>query len=130
MLSTLSIALKAILNNRLRSGLTMLGVMIGIAAVIALQAIGEGQKQAQLQIYNTMGANRIMIWPGHNARGGVGTVSENLELEDAQALLDLPGVQQVSPMSFKRSRLKFRANTLHTNVVGALPEYRAVRITK
>ncbi|MCG3150769.1 MAG: Macrolide export ATP-binding/permease protein MacB [bacterium] len=123
MLTTLAIAIRAILNNRLRSSLTMLGIAIGIAAVIALQAIGEGQKKAQLEIFEKMGANRIMVFPGWGRRGGVSQVSATLKLEDAEAFLDLPQVQRVSPANFVQVRAKYLANSLQTQVIGVLPEY-------
>ncbi|HYE78815.1 MAG TPA: ABC transporter permease, partial [bacterium] len=117
MFSSLPIALRAIAANRLRSGLTMLGVMIGIAAVIALQAIGQGQRAAQMEIYEVMGANKLMVFPGWGRRGGVSGASESLELEDAAAILEIRSIANVSPLTGVQGRIKYMANAVQTQVV-------------
>ena len=64
------IALRALANNKLRAFLTMLGIIIGVASVIAMLAIGQGSKKSIQQQISEMGSNRIMIHPGAEMRGG------------------------------------------------------------
>ena len=65
------IALRALANNKLRAFLTMLGIIIGVASVIAMLAIGQGSKKSIQQQISEMGSNMIMIHPGAEMRGGV-----------------------------------------------------------
>lgn len=65
------IALRALANNKLRAFLTMLGIIIGVASVIAMLAIGQGSKRSIQQQISEMGSNMIMIHPGAEMRGGV-----------------------------------------------------------
>ena len=67
----LKVALKAILNNKARSFLSMLGIIIGVAAVIVMMAIGQGSKESIHQELSTMGTNLLTIRPGADMRGGV-----------------------------------------------------------
>ena len=68
---TIVTALRILGRNRLRAGLTMLGIVIGVGAVIAMVSIGEGAKQAVQKQIATMGTNVIMIWPSATSVGGV-----------------------------------------------------------
>lgn len=65
------IALRALANNKLRAFLTMLGIIIGVASVIAMLAIGQGSKRSIQQQISEMGSNMIMIHPGAEMRGGI-----------------------------------------------------------
>ena len=65
------IALRALANNKLRAFLTMLGIIIGVASVITMLAIGQGSKRSIQQQISEMGSNMIMIHPGADRRGGV-----------------------------------------------------------
>ena len=65
------IALRALANNKLRAFLTMLGIIIGVASVITMLAIGQGSKKSIQQQISEMGSNMIMIHPGADMRGGV-----------------------------------------------------------
>lgn len=81
------IALKALSNNKLRGFLTMLGIIIGVASVITMLAIGQGSKRSIQAEISQMGSNMIMIHPGGDMRGGVRQSSddmESLKLEDLQ----------------------------------------------
>ena len=85
------IALRAIFANKTRSFLTALGIIIGIASVITMLAIGEGTKQSIKSNISEMGSNMIMISPGADRRGGVqqsASSMETLKLTDYQALKD------------------------------------------
>ena len=68
---TIRIALLALMRNKMRSFLTVLGVIIGVGAVIAMVAIGEGAKARVEETFNAMGSNLLIIMPGSSSAGGV-----------------------------------------------------------
>ena len=83
------IALKAIASNKLRSFLTALGIIIGVASVIAMLAIGQGSKRSIRKQISEMGSNMIMIHPGADMRGGVrldADEMQTLKLEDYESI--------------------------------------------
>lgn len=87
----LKIALRAIAANKMRSFLTALGIIIGIASVITMLAVGQGTKNSIQSNISEMGSNMIMISPGADMRGGVrqdASSMETLKLTDYQALKD------------------------------------------
>ncbi|MEK9140690.1 MAG: ABC transporter permease, partial [Nitrospirota bacterium] len=97
---TVVTALRVLGRNRLRAGLTMLGIIIGVGAVIAMVSIGEGAKQAVQKQIATMGTNVIMIWPSYMTIGGVRgaqggavtlTVTDALELKKRIPILSETG---------------------------------------
>ena len=95
------IALRALANNKLRAFLTMLGIIIGVASVITMLAIGQGSKKSIQAQISEMGSNMIMIRPGNMQRGGVRQNAEDmqtLKIEDYESLKSVPGVAAVSPM--------------------------------
>ena len=69
-LQTLRVAIRALLRNKLRSFLTTLGIIIGVAAVIAMVAIGEGAKSRVEQAFASMGTNMLILSPGSSTAGG------------------------------------------------------------
>ena len=82
------IALRALANNKLRAFLTMLGIIIGVASVITMLAIGQGSKKSIQQQISEMGSNMIMIHPGADMRGGVRqdpSAMQTLKLADYEA---------------------------------------------
>ena len=96
----LKIALKALNNNKLRCFLTMLGIIIGVASVITMLAIGQGSKNSINEQISEMGSNMIMIHPGNMQRGGVRQSADDmqsLEVADYEALQTLPGIAAISP---------------------------------
>jgi len=128
---TLRIAFKALGRNKLRTALTMLGMIIGVAAVIAMVAMGTGaQAQIEEQI-KSAGTNMITIFPGSinagGVRGGMGT-SSRLVPEDAQALRDLPELEFVSEVVSTRTQVIYGNQNWQTQVQGVnvdLPNIRA-----
>jgi putative ABC transport system permease protein len=128
---TLRIAFKALGRNKLRTALTMLGMIIGVAAVIAMVAMGTGaQAQIEEQI-KSAGTNMITIFPGSinagGVRGGMGT-SSRLVVEDAQALRELPEVEFVSEVVSTRTQVIYGNQNWQTQVQGVnvdLPNIRA-----
>jgi putative ABC transport system permease protein len=112
--STLLPAARAVLRNKMRSGLTMLGIIIGVAAVIANVSIGQGAgRQLQGQIAN-LGSNMLMIVPGSINRGGLQVgmgQTRSLVYEDKQAIL---AMHPTSPPSRQASRPIPRSCTVPT----------------
>jgi putative ABC transport system permease protein len=122
---------KSILRNRVRSLLTMLGIIIGVASVIVMVAIGEG---AQLQIrqqIEAMGTNVLTVRPGpaQQGRGGVRvtTTRQMLTLQDAERLSGIPGIAAVSPVARTSGRLVGGAGNWQTSALGVTADYLIVR---
>ena len=87
----LKIALRALANNKLRGFLTMLGIIIGVASVITMLAIGQGSKKSIQEQISEMGSNMIMIQPGGDMRGGVrqeASAMETLKLQDYEDIVN------------------------------------------
>ena len=120
-------------SNKLRSGLTLLGIIIGVTAVIALMTIGRGVQQGITARIESQGANLLFVQPGSTTSGGLsggqGSAS-SLTLEDALALVDpvfAPSVEAAaSQITTNAQVVAGRANT-NTQVIGVTPEYSAVR---
>ncbi len=126
----LKIAVSALLRNRARSMLTMLGMIIGVAAVIVTVAIGAGARILVQQSISKLGSNLLVVMPGsvsqNGARSGSGGAS-TLTPDDGMALAKLPGVASVSPVVNVRSQLVSGANNWQTSVSGVAPTYTYVR---
>lgn len=91
-------ALKSLFANKLRSILAMLGIIIGIAAVIAMLAMGAGAQEQVTSRFQAMGTNLLFVRPAQTGTGGVITgTAENLLPEDGLAIAQLPGIAAVSP---------------------------------
>ena len=115
-------ALRSLRANLFRSALTLLGVVIGVAAVVAMLAIGNGSKEDVVERIASMGTNMLMVFPGGpGMRAGGDTVS--LVPSDAEAVAELPGVQAVSPERNGRATLRFGNVDYQTSVVGIWPGY-------
>src|SRR5258706_14395856 len=94
------VGLKAISRNKLRSFLTMLGIVIGVGCVIAVVAIGNGATKSVENTINSLGTNYIMIFPGATTQGGARMYSgnSNLTADDADGIkIEAPAVAYVSP---------------------------------
>ena len=98
----IKIAVKALGNNRMRGFLTMLGIIIGVASVITMLAIGQGSKKSIQAEISEMGSNMIMIHPGGDMRGGVRLDAddmESLKIEDLESVREKARyVTYISPM--------------------------------
>lgn len=119
------VALGAIRANLMRSALTTLGIVIGVSAVIAMVALGEGaQRQVEEQI-ERMGSNVLTIRAGQRFFGGVSTGdSEDLKVKDAEALRDKPGgILTISPEVSSRVQLAYLRWNSSNDVKGVWPEY-------
>ncbi|MDE6377825.1 MAG: ABC transporter permease, partial [Duncaniella sp.] len=129
----LKIALKALNNNKLRCFLTMLGIIIGVASVITMLAIGQGSKMSIKAQISKMGSNMIMIHPGNMQRGGVRQSSDDmqtLKVEDYEAMQELPGVAAVSPSVSSGGQLVNGNNNYPSQIYGITPEYLDIRKLK
>ncbi|MBU1629715.1 ABC transporter permease [Patescibacteria group bacterium] len=119
-------------SNKVRSGLTMLGIVIGIASVIAMLSIGQGAK-AQIETnIQSIGSNLLLVMPGFQR--GVGNAvnagrgsAQTLTREDADALSELNGVVAVAPESSQRLQITARGTNTNTQVMGTTPQYLTVR---
>ena len=127
----IKIALRALANNKLRGFLTMLGIIIGVASVITMLAIGQGSKRSIQEQISEMGSNMIMIHPGADVRGGVrqdASAMETLKLEDYQNIVDETRyVSAVSPSVNSSGQAIFGANNAPTTVYGISPDYMEIR---
>lgn len=133
LVNLLKIALKALNNNKLRCFLTMLGIIIGVASVITMLAIGQGSKDCIKAQISEMGSNMIMIHPGNMQRGGVRQSSDDmqsLEVADFEALKDLPGVAAISPSVNSAGQLVIGNNNYPSSIYGVTPEYLDIRKLK
>ena len=130
MKNTLKLALQALVRNKARSMLTMLGIVIGVAAVIVTVAIGSGARASVQASINSLGSNLIVVQPGSvttsGARGGFGTAS-TLTPDDGIALAQLPGVAAVSPVVTIRTQAVAGNNNWQTTVSGVAPTYTFIR---
>lgn len=126
---------RAILGNKLRSGLTMLGIVIGIGAVIAMVAIGSGAQKTIESNIQALGSNLIMVMPGAQRGTGIQVSAgrgsaQTLTVDDAAALATLsPNIKAVSPEVSGRYQVTARGTNTNTQIVGVEPAYAAVRNT-
>ncbi|MGA2584147.1 MAG: ABC transporter permease [Tepidisphaeraceae bacterium] len=122
------VALKSLMANKLRSILAMLGIIIGVGAVIAMLAIGTGAQQSILTRITAMGTNYLVIRPGQRGFGGVMSGSQqNLTVDDAKSLLKIPHLHSAAPVVGKTYQIKyFDQNTL-TTVTGTSSTYLPMR---
>ena len=127
---TFRIAFKALARNKLRTALTMLGMIIGVAAVIAMVALGTGAKAMIEAQVMSAGTNLITIMPGFSmqmgAKGGGGSNTRLMEA-DAKVLRDLPNVAYVSEIASTRSQLIYGNQNWNTSVEGANVDLPVIR---
>jgi len=129
-------ALRSLFSNKLRSGLTILGIIIGITAVIAMLSIGEGAKRQLAQSIESLGSNMLTVFPGiiQPGRGivsaGRGT-AQSLKMRDVDVIKKIEGVKAVSPEISRRFQIVSSAGK-NTNslVLGVTPDYLTVRNAK
>jgi putative ABC transport system permease protein len=124
----LKVALKSLLANKLRSILAMLGIIIGVGAVIANLAIGAGAQQATLSRITAMGSNLLYVSPGQRGTGGVMSGSQqNLKLDDAMALLQLDNIHRIAPVVRGSVQVKYLSRNTQTSLIGTAVTYFRVR---
>ena len=130
-IATIKIALRALKRNKLRTLLTMLGMIIGVGAVIAMVSIGNGAKaQIEAQIAS-MGQNVVLVFSGSFSRGGARSGwggAGTLNVEDADAIQrEIPGVTVLSPEVRTRSQVAAGNQNWNTSIQGEGPEYFDIR---
>jgi putative ABC transport system permease protein len=128
----LKVALRAIARNKTRSLLTTLGIIVGIAAVIAVVAIGQGATTMMMKEIGSIGNNLIMVFPGSRNQGGVHAgsgASQTLTAEDGEVIAhDLSHlVRAVSPMVRTGSQVIYQENNWSTQIQGVSVEFPEVR---
>lgn len=125
------IALRALANNKLRAFLTMLGIIIGVASVIAMLAIGQGSKRSIQQQISEMGSNMIMIHPGAEMRGGVRqdpSSMQTLKLENYETLCnECMFLSGISPNVSSSGQLIAGSNNYPSSVSGVSIDYLKIR---
>ena len=127
----LKIAFRALNGNKFRGFLTMLGIIIGVAAVITMLAIGQGSKKSIQEQISTMGSNMINIRPGTGQFGGVrqsASSMQTLKLEDYQAIASQAEyISAASPEVSSSGQVIFGANNAPTSIYGVNPSYLDIR---
>lgn len=127
----IKISLKALINNKLRGFLTMLGIIIGVASVIAMLAIGQGSKRSINAQISEMGSNMIMIQPGANMFGGVrqsGSSMQTLKMEDYESIkANVKNISAVSPTVNSNGQTIFGSNNTPTSIYGVNTDYLEIR---
>jgi putative ABC transport system permease protein len=128
---TTRIALRALRVNKMRSALTMLGIIIGVGAVIAMLAVGTGASQQIADQISSMGSNLLIVSPGSQTSGGVrmgGGSQPTLTLDDSEAIQkDCPAVQEVAPMLNGVAQIVYGNLNWSTGVNGTSPGIVTVR---
>jgi len=131
LMSILRIAMRALARNKMRSSLTMLGIIIGVGAVIAMVGIGQGaQKQVQDRIA-AMGSNLLFVGSGSLTRGGMrlgSGATKSLVYEDMQAILrEVPTVAAAAPGTMSSGQIVFGNDNWSTRLTGTEPQYFDIR---
>mgnify|MGYP000203411280 CR=1 FL=1 len=122
-------AFESLSANKLRSMLTVLGIVIGVAAVIAMLSIGRGARASITSQIESIGTNLIYVYPGAIRQGGVASASGaagTLTLDDAEALLRIPGVEGVAPQTDGRAQIAYLGQNINARLVGVTPGYEIV----
>lgn len=126
-LNLIKVSVTAVMSNKMRSFLSMLGIIIGVAAVIAMMSIGQGSKESIRKELSTMGTNLITIRPGADMRGGVRqdpSSMQTLKIADYERILaEKRFVSDVSPEVSASGQVVYGNNNTNTTIYGETPEY-------
>ncbi len=119
-------AFRALIANKVRSGLSVLGILIGVAAVIAMLAVGTGAQKSLEQQLSSLGTNLIMLMPGSLQVGGVqqgvgGT--SRITLQDVDAIASVPMVKRVAPEVSSKVQVTYADKNWNTSLTGTTPNY-------
>jgi putative ABC transport system permease protein len=130
-LETMSLAVRSLLRSKMRSFLTALGIIIGVGAVIAMVAIGDGARASVQKVFDAMGTNLLIVMPGSTnsggARGGFGS-QPTLTWDDLEALrTQLPSVRAVAPEMRTNTQVFSEDQNWTTSVTGTTPDFFEVR---
>ncbi len=132
-IESVRLATRGLLANKMRSILTMLGIIIGVGAVIALLSIGQGVQAAITEQIQDIGSNLVIVFPGSLTQGGasfgMGSLA-SLTLEDAEAIADpanCPDVAAVAPQRGRSAQIIYRSRNSNATVIATTPQYAFVR---
>ena len=128
--SMLSEAWHAMSANRLRTFLTMLGMVIGVGAVVLMMAIGEGAQQSIKRSIDSMGSNLFVILSGSSSNSGSRSASgssSTLNMNDATAIGDLDDISAFAPISVGNAQIIYGGNNSNSAIVGTTPSYFSIR---
>ena len=128
--SMLSEAWHAMSANRLRTFLTMLGMVIGVGAVVLMMAIGEGAQQSIKRSIDSMGSNLFVILSGSSSSSGSRSASgssSTLNMNDATAIGDLDDISAFAPISVGNAQIIYAGNNSNSAIVGTTPSYFSIR---
>ena len=120
------IALRSLSANKLRSSLTMLGIIIGVTAVIAMLSIGRGAQAAITSQITSIGTNLLYVRPGAPVQAGVRSAegsAASLTMEDGAALVDLPNIVGVAPEVDSFAQVAYLGNNANGRILGVTPDY-------
>jgi len=126
-------ALRALSAHKMRTGLTLLGIIVGVAAVVAMVAIGQGTRAEVLRKVESLGTNLLVVSAGQlklvaGRQQQAGAVAITLTEKDARAIADeIPSVAAVAPAQSRKLQAKAEDLTATTTVVGTTPDFQAVR---
>jgi len=128
---SIQVSLEGLAANKMRSALTMLGVIIGVGAVITMLSIANGAKSQMMARIQQMGTNVLIVRGGQSqsgaVRGGFGS-NETLTLQDAEAIADkCPSVLRTAPEVRNNAQIKFGNMNSSTTIIGTSPDYLSVR---
>ena len=122
-------ALENLSANKLRSMLTVLGIVIGVAAVIAMLSIGRGAEASITSRIESMGTNLVYVTPGSTSQSGVRSAvgsAGTLTLDDAEALASLPDVVAIASVTDSMAQLVYQGQNTRTRLMGVTPGYETV----
>lgn len=128
---SIEVAIEGLAANKMRAALTMLGVIIGVGAVIAMLAIANGAKEETMQRIQQMGTNVLIVMSGQSRRGavmgGFGSV-QSLTLDDAEAIAaKCPSIITAVPEVRQNEQVKYKNQNTNTTIFGTSPDYPSVR---
>lgn len=128
---SVSIAIAALLSNKLRSILTMLGIIIGVGAVIVMISIGMGVRQNVTNSIASLGSNMLIVTPGSANKGGVRSAAgsnQSLKLDDAEAIQKrIKDIDYVAPTVNSSYQVVYGNQNWNTSVYGVTPDYMKIR---
>ncbi|WP_374566845.1 ABC transporter permease [Nitrosomonas sp.] len=126
LITILGEAFRALRQNRLRTGLTMLGMIIGVAAVVLMLSIGQGARAKINETIAAMGSNLFLVVPGATSSGGFSFGSgsvRTLTINDAYAIADLASIAATSPVTSGTVQLNYASKNWSTIITGTTPDY-------
>jgi putative ABC transport system permease protein len=131
-LNLFKVSLRAVANNKMRSFLSMLGIIIGVGAVIVMMSIGQGSKESIRKELSTMGTNLLTIRPGADMRGGVRqdpSAMQTLKMADYERIMhEKKFVTKVSPEVTASGQVIYGNNNTTTSLYGESPEYLDIKL--